>query len=102
MWEHRCKIAVSGVGFSKASRSADIPLAADVIGRGGHALDPRGVLYTADNIQERLTMRNFMDGLRASGIDTGGPAPWRQGDSHAFARHLDRILSAPESPSPTA
>ena len=73
--------------------TADIPLASEVIGRGGHALDPRGMLYTKDNIQERLTMRNFMDQLRGSGVATGGPAPWSQGDSHAFANQLDRLLS---------
>jgi len=74
--------------------TADIPLASEVIGRGGHALDPRGLLYTKDNIQERLAMRNFMDQLRGSGVDTGGPAPWSRGDSHAFANQLDRLLSA--------
>jgi uncharacterized protein YaiI (UPF0178 family) len=74
--------------------TADIPLASAVIGRGGHALDPRGVLYTEDNIQERLAMRNFMDALRAGGVETGGPAPWKAGDSHAFANQLDRLLSA--------
>ena len=73
--------------------TADIPLASEVIDRGGHALDPRGVLYTKDNIQERLAMRNFMDQQRGSGIDTGGPAPWSKGDSHAFANQLDRLLS---------
>jgi uncharacterized protein YaiI (UPF0178 family) len=74
--------------------TADIPLASEVIGRGGHALDPRGVLYTEDNIQERLARRNLMDQLRASGVETGGPAPWSQADSHAFANQLDRLLSA--------
>ena len=74
--------------------TADIPLASEVIGRGGHALDPRGLLYTKDNIQERLAMRNFMDQLRGSGVETGGPAPWGRGDSHAFANQLDRLLSA--------
>jgi uncharacterized protein len=74
--------------------TADIPLAAAVIGRGAHALDPRGVLYTKDNIPERLAVRNLMDQLRASGVETGGPAPWSQGDSHAFANQLDRLLSA--------
>ena len=78
--------------------TADIPLASDVIGRGGHALDPRGVLYTTDNIQERLALRDFMDQLRGSGVETGGPAPWSQGDSHAFANQLDRLLSAHGKP----
>ena len=78
--------------------TADIPLASEVIGRGGHALDPRGVLYTQDNIQERLALRSFMDQLRGSGVETGGPAPWSQGDSHAFANQLDRLLSARAKP----
>jgi uncharacterized protein YaiI (UPF0178 family) len=78
--------------------TADIPLASAVIDRGGHALDPRGVLYTGDNIQERLAMRNFMDQLRASGVETGGPAPWRPGDTRAFANQLDRLLSARGKP----
>lgn len=73
--------------------TADIPLAADVVGRGGHALDPRGEFYTVDNIPERLTMRNFMDELRGSGVDTGGPASFAQSDRHAFAKQLDRFLS---------
>ena len=73
--------------------TADIPLAAEVIARGGHALDPRGVLYTRESIPERLAVRNLMDQLRASGVETGGPAPWSRGDSHAFANQLDRLLS---------
>ena len=68
--------------------TADIPLAADVIERGGHALNPRGEFYSKDNIQERLTMRNFMEGLRGSGVETGGP-----GDRQAFANQLDRFLA---------
>ena len=78
--------------------TADIPLASDVIGRGGHALDPRGVLYTKDNIEERLALRDFMDQLRGSGLETGGPAPWSPSDSHAFANQLDRLLSAHGKP----
>jgi hypothetical protein len=74
--------------------TADIPLASAVVARGGHALDPRGVLYTEDNIEERLALRNFMDQLRGSGVETGGPAPWHAGDSRAFANQLDRLLSA--------
>ena len=72
--------------------TADIPLAADVIERGAHALDPRGELYTADNIREKLQMRNFMDGLRASGVQTGGPAALDQADRKRFADQLDRLL----------
>ncbi len=73
--------------------TADIPLAADVIERGGHALNPRGEFYTKENIQERLTLRNFMDELRGSGVNTGGPAVFSQGDRQAFANQLDRFLA---------
>ena len=73
--------------------TADIPLAADVIACGGHALNPRGEFYTKDNIQERLTMRNFMEGLRGSGVETGGPPTLSQSDRQAFAKQLDKFLS---------
>ena len=75
--------------------TADIPLAAEVIGRGGHALDPRGTLYTADNIQERLAHRDFMDQMRGSGVETAGPRPFRPSDTHAFANQLTRLLPVP-------
>ncbi len=73
--------------------TSDIPLAAEVIEKGAYALSPRGELYTADNIKSRLTMRDFMDSLRSSGIDTGGPPALNQGDRQSFANHLDRFLS---------
>ena len=73
--------------------TADIPLAAQVIERGGHALDPRGEMYSADTIRERLTMRDFMDELRASGVQTGGPPPLAHGDRQRFANQLDRLLA---------
>jgi len=73
--------------------TADIPLAADVIEKGGHALSPRGERYTTENIKARLNIRDFMDTLRGSGIDTGGPPALSQGDRKAFADHLDRILA---------
>jgi uncharacterized protein YaiI (UPF0178 family) len=72
--------------------TADIPLASDVIEKGGLALSPRGELYTANNIKSRLNMRDFMETLRSSGIDTGGPPALNQGDRKAFADHLDKIL----------
>jgi len=72
--------------------TADIPLAADVLEKGGHALNPRGEFYTKDNIQQHLTMRNFMDELRAGGVDTGGPAPLNHNDRKVFANQLDRYL----------
>jgi uncharacterized protein YaiI (UPF0178 family) len=74
--------------------TADIPLAADVIGKGGHALNPRGELYTRDNIRERLTMRNFMGELRNTGVVTGGPSALRHSDRQAFANQLDRFLTS--------
>ena len=80
--------------------TADIPLAAQVIEKGGHALNPRGEFYTPDNIRERLTMRHFMDELRSSGIDTGGPAPLSARDQKNFANQLDRFL-ATRTPRPT-
>ena len=72
--------------------TADIPLAAQVIEKGGHALDPRGELYCTDNIRERLNMRDFMDGLRSSGVVTGGPPPLASSDRHRFANRLDSLL----------
>jgi uncharacterized protein YaiI (UPF0178 family) len=72
--------------------TADIPLAAAVLDKGGHVLDPRGERYSADNIRERLSLRGFMDELRASGVDTGGPAPFSHADRQSFANALDRLL----------
>jgi len=73
--------------------TADIPLAAEVIERGGHALDPRGELYSVDNVRERLAIRNLLQGLRASGELIGGPAPFTQSNRHLFANHLNRFLT---------
>ncbi len=73
--------------------TADIPLAAEVIAKGALALNPRGELYSEDNIRQRLTMRDFLDTLRGSGIDTGGPAAFGQADRQAFANQLDRLLA---------
>ncbi len=73
--------------------TADIPLAAAVIDKGAHALDPRGELYTRDTVRERLSMRNFMDELRGSGVQTDGPAGFSAADRQAFANQLDRFLA---------
>lgn len=73
--------------------TADIPLAAAVIAKQGHALNPRGELYTQENIRERLSMRNFMDELRGSGVATGGPPVLSQRDRQAFANSLDAFLA---------
>ena len=74
--------------------TADIPLAAEAIDKGAVALSPRGDLYTRDNIRARLNMRDFMESLRSSGVDTGGPAAMNHGDRKAFADQLDRLLQA--------
>lgn len=73
--------------------TADIPLAAAVIDKGALALDPRGELYTKDNVRERLSMRNFMEELRGSGVPTGGPPPLGARERHRFAAALDRLLA---------
>ena len=73
--------------------TADIPLAAEAIAKGAHALNPRGELYTPETIKERLTLRNFMDELRGSGVQTGGPATLSQRDRQAFANRLDQFVS---------
>ena len=72
--------------------TSDIPLASDVIGKGATALNPRGELYTTDNIKARLQMRNFMETLRNSGVDTGGPAALNQKDRENFANQLNKLL----------
>ena len=74
--------------------TADIPLAAQVIEREGFALNPRGEFYTRDNIRERLTMRNFMEELRGSGVDISGPSAFSQSDRQSFAAQLDRFLAS--------
>jgi uncharacterized protein len=73
--------------------TADIPLAADAVAKGAAALNPRGELYTADNVRERLGMRNLMDELRGMGVQTGGPAPLGKSDRQAFANQLDKLLA---------
>lgn len=73
--------------------TSDIPLAAAALDKGAQVLDPRGGWFSRENIQERLTMRDVMDQLRSSGVDTGGPAPYTANDSKAFAGQLDRFLA---------
>lgn len=80
--------------------TSDIPLAAAVLERGGLALSPRGERFTKDNIGARLNMRDFLDTMRASGIDTGSVAPYDAHDRQQFANQLDRILAARASPVP--
>ena len=73
--------------------TSDIPLADDVIKKGALALSPRGDLFSKDNIKARLNMRDFLDTMRASGVDTGGPSPLTDKDNKRFADSLDRILT---------
>jgi uncharacterized protein YaiI (UPF0178 family) len=73
--------------------TSDIPLAAEVIEKGGHALNPRGELYTKNNIRARLNMRDFMESLRSTGVATGGPAALSQSDRQSFANNLDKFLT---------
>jgi uncharacterized protein YaiI (UPF0178 family) len=84
---------VQQVGAGDLVITADIPLADEVISKGGLALNPRGELYTRENIRQRLNMRDFMDTMRASGMDTGGPPAFSQKDRMAFANQLDRLLA---------
>lgn len=73
--------------------TADIPLAAQALQRGTQVIDPRGDAYTPDNIEERLSVRKFMEEVRASGVQTGGPPPFSAADGKAFADRLDRLLT---------
>ncbi|WP_111976911.1 YaiI/YqxD family protein [Algibacillus agarilyticus] len=73
--------------------TGDIPLADEIITAGGQALNPRGELFTKENIKQRLNIRDFMDNMRASGVETQGPPPLNQTDRQNFANNLDRIVS---------
>ena len=73
--------------------TADIPLAALLVPKGVVVIDPRGDEYTANIIGERLSVRNFMDGLRSSGVETGGHSPYGTREKQAFANALDRVLT---------
>lgn len=72
--------------------TSDIPLASEIIEKGATALNPRGDLYTKENIKQRLNMRDFMETLRSSGVETGGPPPLNQKDRQTFANQLDKWL----------
>jgi len=74
--------------------TADVPLAADVVALGAHALNPRGELYTEANVGERIAVRNLLDELRGGGMVTGGPSNFSAKDRQAFANQLDRWLTA--------
>lgn len=97
------KTIVEAVQAGDLVITADIPLAAAVVEKGVNALNPRGERYTVDNIQQRLTMRNFMEELRSTGVNIGGPASLSQAERKAFADQLDRFLqSIPKGPSPSS
>ena len=74
--------------------TADIPLAAILVEKGLTVLDPRGEQYSEENVRERLSIRDFMESLRGSGVETGGARPWGARDKQAFAMALDRVLTA--------
>jgi hypothetical protein len=78
--------------------TADLPLAAAVVERGAVALNPRGETYTEDNVRERLSMRDFLMGLREAGQEVGGPPPYSKKDRERFAAALDRFLSRQARP----
>ena len=78
--------------------TADVPLAAAAIEKGGVALSPRGELYTSENVRERLSVRNFLDELRGSGVNTGGLPALSQRERQAFANQLDRLLARRKGP----
>ncbi len=73
--------------------TADIPLAADVLAKGAHAINPRGELYTEENIGEAVALRDLADQLRSTGVETGGPPAFGKSDRQAFANQLDRLLA---------
>lgn len=77
--------------------TADIPLAARLVAKGVRTLDPRGIEYTEENIGERLSVRDFMDQLRSTGVDTGGPSAWGVQEKQAFANAFDRMLTRTRS-----
>ena len=84
---------VSAIAPGDLVVTADIPLAAAVVDRGGYALNPRGQFYSRENVRELLDMRNFMEGLRASGVQTGGPPAFTHADRQSFANQLDRFIT---------
>ena len=73
--------------------TADIPLASRLVEKGVKTIDPRGTEYSEENIGERLSVRDFMDQLRSTGVETGGPSAWGQKDKQAFAATFDRVLT---------
>ena len=84
---------VDNISSEDVAITADIPLAALIVESGALAINPRGELYTEENVSERLSMRDFMQDLRDSGVDTGGPAPFGPKDKESFTNSLNRIVT---------
>ena len=84
---------LAGVGTGDLVVTADVPLAAQIVAAGAFALNPRGTLYTPDNVKDHLARRDFMDALRATGEPTRGPPALSRTDLQAFANELDRFLT---------
>lgn len=87
-------VIVQQVAVNDLVITSDIPLAADVLNKNGNVLTPRGERYTVDTIKERLVMRDFMETMRASGVQSGGPAPFSAKDREQFANQLDKLISS--------
>lgn len=85
---------VESISVSDLVVTADIPLAALVVEKGATAINPRGELYTEENVRERLSMRDFMTNLRDSGVETGGPPPFGPKDKERFANSINRLLTS--------
>lgn len=84
---------IKGLGIGDLVITSDIPLAAESIEKGAFVITPRGEFFSTDNISVRLSMRDFMESLRASGVDTGGPAALTQADRSSFANQLDKLIT---------
>ncbi len=84
---------IRNLGVGDLVVTADIPLAAEVVEKGGYALNPRGTFYSSENIKEHLSSRDFLDTLRSSGVETGGPTALGKHHRQSFANHLDKFLS---------
>ncbi|MEJ2502342.1 MAG: YaiI/YqxD family protein [Gemmatimonadota bacterium] len=85
---------IEGASAGDLAITADIPLAAELVENDVRVLDPRGQEYSAANVRERLSIRDFMDSLRGAGVETGGAKPWGRKEKQAFAAALDRLLTA--------
>ena len=92
------KTIIDNIGPDDLVITSDIPLAAKVVEKGGRGINPRGEMYSPENIREILSNRDFMDALRASGMETGGPPPFTNRDKQMFANSLDQALAKWKKP----